>query len=166
MKGHETFLQAAARLVQTRQDLLFVCVGGRQQKDADRLKALAASLGLENRVIWAGSREDMSAVYSALDIVSSSSFVGEGFANVIAEAMACERPCVVTDVGDSARIVGNIGEVVPPRNPDALAEAMARMLDRMKRTPDIGRQARARIVAEFSVERMVLQILEVIDGQY
>lgn len=106
----------------------------------------------------------MSAVYSALDIVSSSSF-GEGFANVIAEAMACERPCVVTDVSDSARIVGSTGEVVPPRNPDALAEAIVRMLDRLKASPDLGCQARARIVAEFSVERMVLRTMEVIGGE-
>lgn len=156
MKGHETFLRAAARLAETHENLKFVCVGGGPQEYAGRLEKLAHSLGLGQRVIWAGPRSDMPAVLSALDIASSSSF-GEGFSNAIAEAMACERPCVVTDVGDSARIVGALGEVVPPRDPDALAAAMARMLDRVVRDPDLGRQARVRIVDEFSVERMVLR---------
>ncbi len=52
-----------------------------------------------------GAREDMPAVYKALDIVCSSSYGGEGFPTVIGEAMECGVPCVVTDVGDLAKIV-------------------------------------------------------------
>lgn len=165
MKGHETFLLAAARLAEARKNLRFVCVGGGQQEYAGCLEELANSLGLGQRIIWAGPRSDMPAVLSALDIASSSSSFGEGFSNAIAEAMACERPCVVTNVGDSARIVGATGEVVPPRDPDALADALARMLNRIERVPDIGRQARARIVEEFSVERMVSRTEHVLRWQ-
>lgn len=165
MKGHETFLLAAARLAEARKNLRFVCVGGGQQEYAGRLEELANSLGLGQRIIWAGPRSDMPAVLSALDIASSSSSFGEGFSNAIAEAMACERPCVVTNVGDSARIVGAAGEVVPPRDPDALADALARMLNRIERVPDIGRQARARIANEFSVERMVSRTEQVLRWQ-
>ena len=154
MKGHETFLRAAARLAETHQNVKFVCVGGGPQEYASRLEKLAHSLGLGQRIIWAGPRSDMPAVLNPLDIASS---FGEGVTNAVAEAMVCERPCVVIDVGDSARIVGALGEVVPPRDPDALAAAMARMLDRIVRDPDLGRQARARIVDEFSVECMMLR---------
>jgi glycosyltransferase involved in cell wall biosynthesis len=166
MKDHATFLRAAARLAEAREDLRFICVGGGGGDFAHRLRELAESLGLGKRVVWAGPRSDMSAAYSALDIASSSSSFGEGFSNTVAEAMACERPCVVTNVGDSAHIVGEVGEVVPPRDENALAEAIARMLDRIETSADIGFQARARIVGEFSMERMVLRTEQVLRGQY
>jgi len=155
MKGHETFLRAAANLAKLRDGLRFVCVGGGPQDYIRRMQALSESLGIAKRVTWAGTQTDMPAVYSALDIASSSSSFGEGFSNAVAEAMACERPCVVTDVGDSARIVGSTGEVVPPRNPEALAAGLLRLLDRLGNEPDLGHRARQRIVAEFSVERML-----------
>lgn len=106
----------------------------------------------------------MPAVLSALDIASSSSSFGEGFSNAIAESMACERPCVVTDVGDSARIVGEVGEVVPPRDPDAFASAMTRMLGRIDENAEIGCQARVRIVNEFTVEHMVMRTDSILFG--
>ncbi|HXF93042.1 MAG TPA: glycosyltransferase [Nitrospiraceae bacterium] len=162
MKDHRNFLQACALLEQRRNNLRFICVGSGDPAYQTELNALAQTLGIADRVIWAGSRADMPAVLSALDIAVSSSSFGEGFSNAIAEAMACERPCVVTDVGDSARIVGDRGEVALPRDANALAGAIARMLDRIEENVDIGRQARSRIVKEFSVERMVSRTEQVL----
>ncbi|WP_235893090.1 glycosyltransferase [Pelomicrobium methylotrophicum] len=164
MKDHETFLRAAAILVKERNDIRFVCVGDGPDDYRARLHQLATDLDIAAHVVWAGPRNDLPAVYSALDIASSSSSFGEGFSNAIAEAMACERPCVVTDVGDSARIVGKVGEVSPPRDPVALAGAILKMLDRIGQNADIGRQARARIVEEFSVDRMVSRTMQVVYG--
>ena len=163
MKGHEIFLRAAARLAEMRQNLIFVCVGEGKDEYKHRLLGLTRSLGLDQRVIWSRARMDMPAVFSALDVVCSSSF-GEGFSNVIAEAMSCERPCVVTKVGDSARIVGGVGEVVPPRDADALAEALIRILDQIKKDDNIGRRAREHILYEFSIEHMVMRTEKVVDG--
>jgi glycosyltransferase involved in cell wall biosynthesis len=163
MKDHRNFLRACAILAKRREDLRFVCVGGGASAYRAELDGFAVALGIANRLIWAGPRSDMPAVLSALDIASSSS-LGEGFSNAIAESMACERPCVVTDVGDSARIVGEFGEVVPPRDPDAFASAMMRMLDRIDENAEIGREARARIVNEFSVEHMVVRTNSVLFG--
>lgn len=163
MKGHEIFLKAAAQLVGVRRDLMFVCVGGGKDDYLHRLEELARSLGIDQHVVWAGARTDMPAVFSALDVVVSSSS-SEGFSNAIAEAMSCERPCVVTDVGDSARIVGEIGIVVPPGDVDALAGAISGMLDRIEKGVDIGRRARVRILDEFSVERMVSRTERVLLG--
>ena len=158
MKGHEIFLGAAAKLKlsHTRKHLKIVCVGSGDEHYMHHLMEQADIFGLKERVIWAGPRSDMASVFSALDVVVSSSF-GEGFSNVIAEAMSCERLCVVTDVGDSARIVGEFGEIVPPRNPDALAGALAKILVRIDENEELCHQARARIVDEFSVEHMVLR---------
>jgi glycosyltransferase involved in cell wall biosynthesis len=127
MKDHPTFLRAAGLLVQERADVRFVCVGDGSGLYQGELLALSQSLGLGRQLIWAGLRHDMPAVYNALDILTSSSY-GEGFSNVIGEAMACGVPCVVTDVGDSARIVGETGMVVPPGDPEALAVAWRGLL--------------------------------------
>lgn len=165
MKDHETFLKAAARLAARRADVRFVCIGDGPPEYAQRLEGLAEDLNLASRVAWAGGRGDMAAAYSALDILASSSSFGEGFSNAIAEAMACERLCVVTDVGDSARIVGETGWVVPARDPVALAAAWEQALslsagERAER----GRHARARVVSRFSLAKMVERTLQVLDA--
>lgn len=165
MKDHRNFLQACALLAARQDDLRFVCVGSGSLSYRAELEALAERLGIADRLIWAGARQDMPAIYCALDIACSSSAFGEGFSNAVGEAMACGVSCVVTDVGDSARIVGEVGEVAPPRDSEALADAIERMLDRIEENADIGRQARARIIDEFSVERMVLRTEQVLYGK-
>ena len=153
MKDHPNFLQAAARISQEHAEVRFVCVGAGPRAYQEELEALGGRLGLDHRVIWAGARSDMPAVQNALDIAASSSAFGEGFSNVVGEAMACGIPCVVTDVGDSAWIVGDTGIVVPPREPAALAAAWQQCLagDRAA----AGRKARSRIVENFSVRHLV-----------
>jgi glycosyltransferase involved in cell wall biosynthesis len=161
MKDHETFLRAA-RLAKDRDpDLRFVGVGDGHLRG--RLEDLSRQLGLSDDLVWAGAHSDMPAVYNALDILCLSS-ITEGFPNVLGEAMSCGVPCVATDVGDAAHIVGDTGLVVPKRNPEALAEAMVRMARRVRNgeVPD----TRTRIVERFSQERMVLEtekiLLEVV----
>ncbi len=152
MKDHRTFLEAAALFAARQADVRFVAVGGGAGSYADMLVDHAARVGISDRLTWAGMRADMPAVYSALDLSTSTS-VGEGFPNAVAEAMACGTPCVVTDAGDSAWIVGDLGEVVAARDPASLAEAWEHMLAKRPLWPSIER--RARIVREFSVERLV-----------
>jgi len=93
---------------------------------------------------------------ASLDIASSSSAYGEGFPNAIGEAMSCGVPCVVTDVGDSAKIVGNTGYIVPPRAPGALAKGWEGLiaLGSDKRY-ELGMAARKRIVDSFRIESIV-----------
>lgn len=157
MKDHPTFLEAAAKLAARDARWHFVCVGEGKPDYAAALEAQAAALGLQDRVVWAGPRGDMPAVYSALDLLASTSY-GESFPNVIAEAMACGRPCVVTDVGDSARIVGACGVTVAARDPNAFAAAVEGMLpvltdrDTARAMHDA---ARARIVETYSLETLL-----------
>jgi glycosyltransferase involved in cell wall biosynthesis len=102
-----------------------------------------------------GERTDLAAVNSSFDIATLSS-LGEGFPNVIAEAMACEVPCVSTDVGDARWIIGETGRIVPPRDPEALAAAWADVIAMgSERRRELGIRARARVAAKFSLDRAV-----------
>jgi glycosyltransferase involved in cell wall biosynthesis len=149
MKDHLTFLRAAAMLARRRNDLIFVCVGAIPPESASIVGSNEAQ-ALEGKLIWAGLRRDMNAVFNAADLVCLSSY-GEGFPNVLAEAMATGTPCASTDVGDAARIVGDQGRVVPVRRPDLLAEAIETILE----NPPGSDQVRARIVENFGLEALV-----------
>lgn len=158
MKDHSTFLRAAALLAQEQQDIRFVCVGGEHQQDyAKQIYKLANQLNIVERIIWAGARLDMLEVYNALDILVSASAYGEGFSNAIGEAMACGKLCVVTDVGDSAWIVGDQGIAVPPRNPLALKAAVLQTTIELTTGSKIQSKIRQRIVENFSVPQLILK---------
>lgn len=150
MKDHETFLHAAALVSQVRNTARFVCVGDGKSDYRRALEERVHSLGISRRIMWVGTRSDMADVYSALDLLVSCSY-GEGFSNVIGEAMACGIPCVVTDVGDSALIVGPFGGVVPPKDAIALQREVQRVLDG-KFLPS---EVRQRIVDQFSVDTLI-----------
>ena len=163
MKDHAMFLQAASLLAAKFPNLRFVCVGNGAPDYSESLKQMAAAQGLGKRMIWTGARDDMPAVYSALDIASSSSSFGEGFSNTVAEAMACSVPCVVTDVGDSALIVGDTGHVVAPDDHSALAAAIGRLAGLSpKERRVLGEACRARIVSEFGMDRLVQRTEQVL----
>jgi glycosyltransferase involved in cell wall biosynthesis len=102
------------------------------------------------RVHALGERQDIEALVPGFDIATLSSAFGEGFPNVLAEAMACAVPCVATDVGDAAMILGGTGIVVPRRDPAALAAGWQRMMaaDRVQ----LGVAARARVAAHWSID--------------
>ncbi len=154
MKDHPTFLRAAAQLARQRKDLRFVCVGDGPATYRQELLALSAELGLAEQLIWTGARQDMPAVYNALDVVVSSSYT-EGFPNVIGEAMSCGVPCVVTNVGDSAWVVGDTGEVIPPQKPDRLSIAIETLIENIERTGYETNINRQHIIERFSVTALV-----------
>lgn len=155
VKGHETLLAAAARLVSGPVTVRFVCVGDGNAAERDRLGRLAVEMGLEGHVVWAGERRDMLQVYNALDLLCLPSR-SEAFPNVVAEAMACGVACVVTDVGDAAQIVGNTGAVVPADNASALASALAEQLSQPEATRRAaGVRCRQRVVALYGLECML-----------
>ncbi len=152
MKDHATFLRAAKIFNQEERRVRFVCIGDGKEPYKSEIHSLCRALGLNGQLIWAGEREDMPSVYNAIDIVTSSS-LGEGFPNAIGEAMACGVHCVVTDVGDSAIIVGETGSVVPPEDPQALADGWRSMLKRLNvNSYSVKEKARARIVSHYNRE--------------
>jgi glycosyltransferase involved in cell wall biosynthesis len=155
MKGHDTFVAAARLLRERRPEVKFVCAGEGMEPWRSRVLQDVNAAGLGGHLRWLGHLPDTRAFYSALDVATSSSSFGEGFSNSVGEAMACGTPCVVTDVGDSALIVGDTGEVAPPRDPAALAAAWERALEDPRPRPRA--DCRARIATQFSVARLVAE---------
>jgi glycosyltransferase involved in cell wall biosynthesis len=152
MKDHGNFLQAARRVAEARPQARFVLVGDGTEALASQ--ALAGALG--NRLAILGRCMDVDRRLPGFDLFCLSSAYGEGFPNVLAEAMACAVPCVTTDVGDARLIVGQTGVAVPRRNAEALAGAIIAMIDagateRHRR----GEAARARVVASYTLRRCV-----------
>ncbi len=156
MKAHPVFLEAATLVNQQYEQVRFVCVGTGEAEYAKAMHTLATDLELDKVLIWAGRHADMLAVYNALDIVSLSSSYGEGFPNVIGEAMACGVPCVATDVGDSALIIDATGLVVPAKKSKALFRAWCEIL--LLDSKDFKRLsvlARERVINEYSINALL-----------
>lgn len=149
MKDHLTAVRALAMVPE---HVHLLIIGNGDSIYARTVRNEVEELKLTGRVHWSAARNDMPAVFSALDALLSSSSYGEGFSNVIGEAMACGVPCIATDVGDSPRLVGETGFIAPPRDPAALADAIQRFLAAPE---DMGIRARERVEREFTVARMV-----------
>ncbi len=155
-KDHDTLLKSLARLKARGNCPRCLLVGtGMDDKNSELITKID-KLGLQDKVLMLGRRNDIPSVMNALDlhVMSSSS---EGFPNVLAEAMACGTPCVSTDVGDAAVIVGNTGLIVPPRDPEALAVAIEKMLEQRNgpNWPTRCEAASRHIEENFSIEKMV-----------
>ena len=152
-KDHRAFIRAAQMLHRERPDVHFLLCGVEVTWENQEIARWIDDAGLRTHFHLLGRRDDdIAHVTAALDIASLSSSYGEGFPNVVSEAMCCGVPCVVTDVGDAALIVGQTGIVVPPRNPQALAAAWRAMLEmgREGRRP-LGIAARQRISERFDI---------------
>jgi glycosyltransferase involved in cell wall biosynthesis len=150
-KDHHNFIKAAARLIIDYPHVFFLLCGDGISWDNALLAGWIKEAGLQQHFYLLGRREDIPQLTAALDIASLSSCF-EAFPNVIGEAMSCGVPCVVTDVGDSALIVGETGLVVPPRDPEALAQAWKKLIrigDDERRK--LGEAARRRILDNFSL---------------
>lgn len=167
-KDHGTFLRAASILARQRPEVRFLMCGEGVTIANRDLRCAAAEAGLVDRVQMLGKREDVQRVMSAFDIGTLSS-TSEAFPLVIGEAMACGVPCVVTDVGDCAFLVGETGLAVPAQNPEALARAWERLVDegpdgRRRR----GAAARDRIARNFSLGRVAQEYAslyrQILDG--
>jgi len=155
LKDHAGFLRAAAIAAQACPALQVIGIGGGVEPTNPILAVLARDSGLGQRLHLLGHRDNVETLTAGLDIAVSSS-ISEGFPNAVGEAMACGVPCVVTDVGDSALLLGECGRVVPAGDPGALAAAIGDMvaLGAAGRAA-LGASARARIVAQFSIPLMV-----------
>jgi glycosyltransferase involved in cell wall biosynthesis len=156
MKDHGNFLAGAARLAPAHPNLLFAMAGAGADPSNLDLAAMVAAHGLAQRALLLGDRRDIETLYPAFDIVTLSSAFGEALPMVLGEAMACGVPCVATDSGDAALIVGDTGIIVPPRDPAALAAGWAQLIA----LGDAGRvalgaRARDRILEHYGLDRVV-----------
>jgi glycosyltransferase involved in cell wall biosynthesis len=156
MKDHAGFLRSAALVAQVHPEVHFLLTGSGVTTDEPALRDLIAEHQLQDRTHLLGERSDIARLTAALDIACSASAWGEGFSNAIGEAMACEVPCVVTDIGESVRIIADTGLSVPPRSPKAMAQAIVGLIDAgAGHRRDLGAAARLRIESDFSLPAIV-----------
>ena len=156
-KDHLNLLKALAIICSKK--IKFICIFVGLNMDNKNMKILSQikKLKLKKHVKLIGQTNNISEVMNGLDIHILSSSYGEGFPNVVAEAMACGTPCVVTNVGDSAYIVGNTGWVVPPNDPKNLAKSILISLNKIKKTGWNKRcnKARIRIKNKFNIRKII-----------
>ena len=156
MKDHPTLLRAIDRVVDSlsstgsKQEVLFLLIG----------HGVTSELSNNLAIRFLGERSDIPKIMSALDIVVSSSAWGEGFPNVIGEAMASEVPCVVTDVGDSAYIVGKYGRVCSVGDDQCIASSLLQLIENKQERKTAGRQARKRIKENYSMDKIKKEYLK------
>jgi len=156
MKDHATLLRSIDRVVKSlsgigsKQEVLFLLIG----------HGVTSELSKNPAIRFLGERVDVPKIMSALDIVVSSSAWGEGFPNVIGEAMASEVPCVVTDVGDSAYIVGKYGRVCSVGDDQCIASSLLQLIENKQERKTAGKQARKRIKESYSMDKIKKEYLK------
>lgn len=156
MKDHGNLLRAAARLIGSQPQARFLLAGTQVDAANPELRGQIDRLGLHGKVILLGERRDIPRWMAGLDILCMSSSHGEAFPMVVGEAMASGVPCVVTDVGDAGGLVGDTGRVVPPRDAEALAAALAALVAlRPEQRLALGLAARRRVLDHFSLDGVV-----------
>ncbi len=148
-KGQDIFLQAAKKLLDMGQDLIFVLVGIGPEEC--RLRQMAQDFGIEDRVVFAGYRDDMASIYNSADLVVQSSYT-EGMPNVILEALLMSVPVVATDVGGTTEVVQEdfSGTVIPPHDLNALVYGIDDFLNDRSRYRKMAEQGRRYIDENFN----------------
>ena len=161
-KDHATLLRAFADVRRRRPGTWLLLAGPGMDEENGELRSLVARTAPEGGVLLLGVRQDVPRLDAACDVVVSSSSFGEALPLIIGESMAGGTPVVATDVGDSARIVGDTGWVVPVGDAGSLADALVAALDEPAAArADRGERSRQRIVSHFAAATMCERYLQV-----
>lgn len=163
-KNQHNFVKAAGLLASKNSRLRFLMVGRDLLASNPELMGWIRETGFSEYFILLGERSDIPVCLSAMDIFCLHSRI-EGFPNALGEAMAMGLPCVTTEVGDAAFLVGDTGVLVPKEDAEALAAGIQHLLDMKPKDRDLlGSSARSRIEDNFSLARTVGQYEEIYDG--
>jgi glycosyltransferase involved in cell wall biosynthesis len=159
MKDHAGLLRAANLAVSRDSEIHFLMTGAGVSAEAIGLATYVERRFHANIHIF-DDRPDIPDLMQAIDLYASSSSRGEGFPNVIGEAMASSRPCVGTDVGDTAAIIGDSGITVPPCDPQALADSIVELARDPARRHRLGTLSKQKIQSQFDIDRVAGQYID------
>lgn len=164
-KGLHYAIEALPRILRQAPDFHLLIVGSPRPRDMayqQQLHQQAKNLGVEHRITWAGTRNDVAALLNAADLLVSAS-LEENFPISVLEAMACGLPVVATHVGGVPECVvdGVTGRLVPLKDVNALTQAVIELCD-PPRQVSLGSAARTRVVTNFSADSQVPQLLAVL----
>ena len=156
-KNHQGFIKAAEHIIKQRNDVYFALIGKGVDESNSQLMQWIRQTDNEEHFFLFGERSDIARLTAGFTVACSSSF-GEGFPNSIGEAMACGVPCVVTDVGDCAYLVGDAGSVVPVDDNHAFSQAILKILELPPQEyQQLSQRARQRIQHNFSITKIIDQ---------
>lgn len=154
MKNHIGFLKSAVKVIEKYENVHFIIVGRDIPTDA-QLQSFIVEESLEHYVTLLGERNDMNRLMNILDCLVVNSSWGEAFPNVIGEAMLCQKPCIVTDVGDSKRIIEDTGISIAADDVEALSDAMLNFVYMEEgELAVLGIKARKIITEKYSIEKI------------
>ena len=152
MKDHASFIKASIMVMSERSDLVVLLIG-RGVKDNTSFLLNDLPKSLFSRFYFLGERSDVYDLMQSMDGFCLSSAWGEGFPNVLGEAMSMSVPCITTDVAESSEVVGETGIVVPPCDPKKLAEAIFTFLNLSSSEKiSLGKAARKRIEEKYIMQ--------------
>lgn len=156
-KNHFSLLEALSILRVRNINFFCILAGSNINKYNISLVSEINRLKLHKHVKLLGQIKEIPNVMTYIDVYVQSSGYGEGFPNIVAEAMACKTPCVVTNVGDASLIVGKTGIVVPPNNSMKLSKAIEKMIVTLgtNKWNKIRISSRLRIRNKFSIDQMI-----------
>ncbi len=171
LKGHIHLIGAMPRVLVESPRARLLIVGGEMYDTLGHagyrriLETEAVRLGVRDRLVLAGRREDLPAVYNVMDLVAFSSIRPESFGMVLVEAMASGRPVVATDLGGPREIISGpeVGILVPPANPEAMAAAILSLWRDPSLRERMARRGRERVVEKFTTARSVAGVCAVYD---
>jgi glycosyltransferase involved in cell wall biosynthesis len=152
------FFAAARRFASRNSDARFILIGDGGENSQEQLLEMISQEGLSKIVQLAPMQADMSAVYSALDLVTLCGHKESEFPYCLAEAMACETICVSTRSSEMADIIGDDGVIVEGETPEVLAAGWE--IATSRKSEEAGKAARRRIVALFSLSHLVIEHLK------
>jgi len=157
IKGHKYLIQAAEKVIKEVANAKFLIVGDGPIRD--EMEELSVRLGLDERVIFTGMREDVPEVLSIMDVFVLPS-INEGMGRALVEAMAMGLPCVASSVGGVPEVVtdGETGLLVPAEDPSALAEAIIRLAKDKKLAQKIAKAGQRKARSDFGAKTMVDRI--------
>jgi glycosyltransferase involved in cell wall biosynthesis len=151
-KDYPNLLRAFALLRAVRAEARLWVAGEAAGAEFDRAIGLALEMGLDDSIRWLGLRRDLPALLDAADGFALGS-AWEGMPLVLGEAMAMQKPIAATDVGGVRELLDNSGAIVPSKSPEALAEAMLKLMRASAEDREsLGRAARERIVRQFGMD--------------
>jgi glycosyltransferase involved in cell wall biosynthesis len=153
MKRHDLFLAAIPAIRDCHPGTHFLLVGDGATPSNPEIMSHVARHKISDCLTFLGQRTDIDQILPGLDILCMSSGWGEGFPNVVGEAMCCEVPCVVTDVGDAAEVLGAAGIVISPNDENEIARGVNALLSQGSAArKTLGKAGRERVRQNFDLD--------------
>lgn len=171
-KGQEYFVKAVPLVLKEFRDTYFLIVGNSTfEKDNDyfdRIKRIINDFEVKKNVIITGFREDIPQIVALSDILVHASITPEPFGLVVVEGMAAGKPVIATNLGGPTEIIkdGQDGLLVPPKNENALAKAMIRLLKNDELRKRIGKKAKETVTESFSIDKCIMRMEDIIEKNF